>query len=142
MKRYDAGSVVGQGTYLDTSSWEIVQVKEGGRPLKGEPGRQFVRINPAALVVVGPFLGLAFVMAFPFIVFGYTLKVVLAPAGRAVSGAGRAVADTLAVERIPGLSYLLNGRKANSDRADKASGGSDLIQDLSREVERRKKEEN
>jgi hypothetical protein len=66
-RRYSPGEAVPHGTYVSGKTWEIVQVSRDGEPLPGGEGAYY-RTPLPLLLVLGPIVGLAFIVFLPFAV--------------------------------------------------------------------------
>ncbi len=62
---YRGESMVGKGTYWNLSDGKRVEVAEEGL-LPGGSGAKYMKLPPAVMLIVGPFLGLVYVVFFPF----------------------------------------------------------------------------
>jgi len=67
MRRYSPGEAVPHGTYLSGKTWEIVQVSRDGEHLPGGEGTYYHTPFPL-LLLLGPIIGLAFIVFLPFAV--------------------------------------------------------------------------
>lgn len=65
MKRYCGGDTVTGGLYLKLSSWEFHTVRRERGVLPGENTTRYLRVPVLAVMVVAPFLGLAYVIFLP-----------------------------------------------------------------------------
>lgn len=91
MKRYTATETVEPGLYFNARQFSFKSVDETG-PLPGPAGEVFRRVPTALLLVVGPVVGLAFVVFLPFIGFatvGWLLGVKAARLAGGTLGAAR-----------------------------------------------------
>lgn len=68
------GGPVGRGTYWSFGSGELVRLREEG-VLPGPPSRRWIKLPAVLLLLLGPVLGLVFVMFLP--VAGIALMVYL-----------------------------------------------------------------
>jgi len=62
-----AGEPVREGVYLGVSHLGARYVSAPDEILQGEPGQRFVRVPTALMLLLSPFVGAAYVVAFPFI---------------------------------------------------------------------------
>lgn len=58
-------SRVGKGTYWSLSDGKRVEITDEG-VLPGGSGTKYMKLPPAAMLLVGPFLGFVYVVFFPF----------------------------------------------------------------------------
>ncbi|MEE9399142.1 MAG: hypothetical protein V3V23_02640 [Dehalococcoidales bacterium] len=76
MVGYHGGQTVKAGLYLKRSTWELESIARGGGVLSGNKETYFRRLPLPAVMVVGPLMGLAYVISLPILfclVFGYFL---------------------------------------------------------------------
>ena len=69
MKRYQAGTWVSQGYYLNQASWEIQAIPRKGGVLRGPEGSIYIRVavHPVLMPFLGVLLGGLFVLLVPFV---------------------------------------------------------------------------
>jgi len=65
---YHSGETVSRGAYWNFSTGELVHCDAVTEVLAGD-SMTYLRIHPAALLLLGPIIGLAFVLFLPFIGF-------------------------------------------------------------------------
>ena len=65
---YHSGEAVSRGAYWNVSNGELVHLDAVTEVLAGD-SMTYLKIHPAALLLLGPFIGLAFVLFLPFIGF-------------------------------------------------------------------------
>jgi hypothetical protein len=63
----DAGQSVREGVYVGVTHLGARYVSAPNEALEGEPGQRFVRVPTALMLLASPFVGAAYVVAFPFI---------------------------------------------------------------------------
>ena len=68
MKRYETGESACYGIYLGQNLLDVRFVGADGETLEGRRGGRYLRLPTWLIVVLGPALGGAFVMAFPLLV--------------------------------------------------------------------------
>jgi hypothetical protein len=66
-RRYSPGEAVPRGTYWSGKSWEIAQVSQDGDHLPAGDGTYY-RTPLPLLLLLGPVIGLAFIVFVPFAV--------------------------------------------------------------------------
>ncbi len=139
VKLYNANEGVQGGTYLNIKQGEFVNITEEGGILPGTAEMKYVKLPAAAMLVLGPILGLLFViflpMAVPLVLLGMAVKKI----GTKVEGA----AMQMAVPAQVGVAAVHRGRgnqrKGNEDTDRNLD---DLITKLEQEItERRNKEQ-
>ncbi len=127
MRKYEVGSTVNKGYYLNLKSFELLTIEREGGVLRGAVGGRFVKLPWPLLLVFAPAVGAAFVFFLPAIAFAlvlyYASKVVyrlavkgvlaLAPAG--VAEVARGEATTGAPED---LGQDISDRRSGKDRAE------------------------
>lgn len=67
MTRYYGGQVVKGGLYLRRSTLEFEPVVRGGGILPGDKGARYIQMPLPAVTVVGPLMGLLFVIFLPLV---------------------------------------------------------------------------
>ena len=58
------------GLYFNLRTWEVTHHRRTGDALRGDAGDRFLRIPTVTLLLLGPIMGLAFVIFLPLIGFG------------------------------------------------------------------------
>ncbi len=111
MLTYKGGSKVGAGTYWDLSSGERIDVS-GEAFLSGDRSTTYYRIPSGAMLVVGPMIGLVYVLLLPFIGIG---TVAILAVRKVVGGALSLVGKSLSFGWRPKEAYLA-GKKSKQDR--------------------------
>jgi hypothetical protein len=115
MKRYIGTETVPPGLYFNLRQLSFKSLDEEG-PLPGTPADAWRAVPTLMLLVVGPIMGLAFVVFLPLICFamiGWLL---------AIKGARLAVTVVAAATRAvkpgwePSLAFLSRGRPAKGDK--------------------------
>ena len=102
---------VKSGYYINTRSFEMVNIEKDGGTLPGLPEAKFVRIPVLLAMVAAPALGGLFVVALPFIGFGVFAQAV----ARKVTGGAREVAATVAAPPMPAGSTALTGQPSEKE---------------------------
>jgi len=64
VRKYSGGTFVPCGTYLNTKEWGFHSVPKEGDYLEGE-GATYYRVPLLAVMVLGPLVGLAFILFLP-----------------------------------------------------------------------------
>lgn len=67
MKTYTGGQTVNGGYFLNLRDWKLEVVEGEHGVLAGEAGARYYRVPVLAIIVLAPTMGLAFVVALPFI---------------------------------------------------------------------------
>ncbi len=136
MSRYASGTKVGQGFYWNVGRWELANVPAGGGPLGGQPGDSFVRIPFLLALLVGPLMGLVYVMFLPFIGFAMLLGVVGKAIGRAVHRLFVGTAAAVQPSWRPGEAYLTGEKHGEGKEGEPRKD--EKLDALSREVEKKR----
>ncbi len=134
-KTFESGSRVSGGYYVNTRSFELVNVEKDGSVLPGKPGTKFLRIPTLLAMAAAPALGGLFVVALPFIGFGVAIHAAV----RAISGSAKEVAATVATAPMPAGSTALTGTPAEKDASGKPEGHSET-EKLAKEIEAKRSE--
>ncbi|MGD2079679.1 MAG: hypothetical protein PVG55_02710 [Nitrospirota bacterium] len=106
MKKYRGGNKVGKGSYWDLSSGRREDIEQEGT-LPGDENSTFVRVPSMLMLLLGPVLGLLYVIALPFIGIATVLAVLLGKANVALL---QVFGRTVSFGWRPVESYL-SGRK-------------------------------
>lgn len=85
MKRYNNGTEAPYGLYLSTNRVDLRFVGADGESIEGRDNARYVHLPTWMLVVLGPALGGAFVMAFPLLVIASVLGFVATMAVKRLS---------------------------------------------------------
>ncbi len=74
--KYYGGHKVGGGTYWSFASGRLVDIKQEGL-LPGQEDTRYYRIPTMAVLLLGPVVGLLYVLTLPFIAIGMVVTVLL-----------------------------------------------------------------
>jgi hypothetical protein len=67
-EEYGPGAFAPSGTYLNRKTWGLVQIPEGGGYLSPGEGVTYYRLPLLVVLVLGPLVGLAFILFLPLAV--------------------------------------------------------------------------
>jgi len=145
-RQYYPGEALAQGAYINLRSWELVTVEEGDT-VETVPGTRYMRIPVAAVLLLGPFVGLVFVLLLPMLV-PIVLAILILHKVQASTAGLRAMSLPMAVSRQPGLAYLQPRREkdAQENNAETESDGQegdverDSLVHIAEEIARRRQE--
>jgi hypothetical protein len=112
MLTYKGGSKVGAGTYWDLSSGERIDVSAEA-VLSGDGRTTFYRIPSGVMLLVGPVIGLIYVLMLPFIGIG---TVAVLAVRKVVGGAMSLIGKSLSFGWRPKEAYLAGKKKNKKDR--------------------------
>ena len=115
MKRYRGTETVEPGLYFNVRQLSFKSIEERG-PLPGGPEEVYRCVPTLALLVVGPMLGLAFVVFLPFIGFAMDGWLLAEKAGRLAAEATRAAARVLRPGWEPSLAFLSRSKPTKGGR--------------------------
>ena len=113
MKRYRGTETVEPGLYLNVRQLSFKSIEERG-PLPGGPEEVYRCVPTLALLVVGPMLGLAFVVFLPFIGFAMVGWLLMEKAGHLAAEATRAAVRVLRPGWEPSLAFLSRSKPAKT----------------------------
>jgi hypothetical protein len=116
MLKHNGGDRVGKGTYWDLTNGERIDITGEGT-LPGDVKKSYYRMPAAAIIVVGPVLGLLYAAFLPFIGIAMVVKLVAQKAGGGVMEMAHGSAT---FGWRPSESYL-SGRKTKEAKKDEAS---------------------
>lgn len=115
MLTYKGGQTVGKGTYWDLRNGHRVDVAQED-VLPGGKASTYLRMPPGIMPLLGPIIGVLYVVFFPFI----GLAVVLMAAGRRVAeSVVNLVVKSFSFHWRPGDAYLTG---KNKEKSKKKSG--------------------
>ena len=116
MLKHNGGDRVGKGTYWDLTNGERIDITSEGT-LPGDVKKAYYRMPAAAIIVLGPVLGLLYAAFLPFIGIAMVVKLVAQKAGGGVMEMAHGSAT---FGWRPSESYL-SGRKRKEAKKDDAS---------------------
>ena len=119
MKTYRGGERVEPGLYLHTREWAFKDIQDEGL-LPGTGRDAYRRVPTAAMLVVGPVVGLAYVMFLPLLGVGMVVSLLGVKAARAAAGPAEALVRALRPGWEPALAFLSRamGAKKAAPAAD------------------------
>jgi hypothetical protein len=112
MITYKGGSKVGAGTYWNMSSGERIDVSAEA-VLSGDGRSTFYRISSGIMLLIGPVIGLMYVLLLPFIGIG---TVAVLAARKVVGGMLSLIGKSLSFGWRPKEAYLAGKKKNKKDR--------------------------
>lgn len=149
MKRYYGGEVVKRGIYLNLNRKDLITIENDGEFLAGESNDSYVNVPPLAMIVVGPLMGLIYVVFLPFIGFAMVLGLVSGKVWLGVRQIGESLLGVVTANWRPGVAYLGGGkqsRKGKDPQLHKVVGEEkepktpDLFSKLEKEIARKRGE--
>ena len=138
---YKANEGVGGGTYLNLGQGEFVNISEEGGILPGTSDVTYIRVPTAAMLVLGPLLGLLFVIFLPMAVPLVLLAMAAKKLGLKVESA-REAAMQMTVPAQVGVAAVHRGsgkRKKDKELDETETDLDDLITKLEHEIADRRK---
>ena len=122
-ERVRGGTFAEKGTYLSLREGEFVSIPEEGDYLPGTNNQTFLRIPLAMVLVLGPFLGLLFVVILPMAVPLVVGMLLIQRFKRRVPELRDSAIRVTTYGQQPGMAYLqmkgMSDRKRQRDRAAK-----------------------
>ena len=116
MLKHNGGDRVGKGTYWNLTNGERIDIRDEGI-LPGDVKKAYYKMPAAAIIVVGPVLGLMYAAFLPFIGIAMAVKLI----GQKVGGEMRDLAHgSASFAWVPGASYL-TGRNKKETKKEEAS---------------------
>ena len=113
MTRYNGGTEVLGGYYLNLKSWEIATLRGERGILPG--GGQYVFVPTPALLVLAPVMGGVFAVVLPFLGFAMPVWALARKLARASAKAMGEMAATVAPAWQPGEAYLAGQPEEKKD---------------------------
>lgn len=111
MLTHRAGQTVAKGTYWELGSGRRVDLSGAGM-LPGDVTSRYFRAPAIAMVLLGPLVGLFYVIALPFIAIAV---VAFQVAGKMVEGLYRLVGKSISFGWRPKNAYLTGKKKEKKD---------------------------
>lgn len=118
MEKKFGGQMTRGGVYLSLRTGEVVALPREGGELPGRTTVPYVRIPTALGAVLGPLVGLAYVIFLPFIGLAMITWFAGRQAARGIRALGRRSAELVTAGWQPGLSYFVRRRQ----RGEKGKG--------------------
>ena len=115
MKNYRGTEKVEPGLYFNPRQWSFKSVDDEG-PLPGSKDETYRRVPMLALLVAGPFLGLAYVIFLPFIGFAMVAWLLGVKATQVSAGAARGAARVLRPGWEPSMAFFSRSKPAKTPR--------------------------
>ncbi len=112
MLTYKGGTKVGAGTYWDLSKGERIDVNSEAI-LSGDGSSTFYRIPAGVMLLVGPIIGLVYVLLLPFIGIA---TVAMIAVRKVVGGALSLLGKSLSFGWRPKEAYLAGKKKNKKER--------------------------
>lgn len=147
-ERYRGGSLVSKGTYLSLREGEFVSVPEEGDILPGSSDQTFVRVPLVLVLVLGPILGLLFVVFLPMAVPLVVGMLLIQRFRRRVPELRDSAIRVTTYGQQPGMAYLqMKGVSGKDKRKEHPAKGSEdastakleeLITKLEEDIARRR----
>jgi len=114
MFTHKAGQTVAKGTYWELSSGRRVDLSEEGT-LPGDIKDSYLRAPAGVMILLGPLVGLFYVIALPFIAIAV---VVIQLVSKAVEGLYSLIGKSISFGWRPKNAYL-TGKKKEKEKKDK-----------------------
>ncbi|HEX9592805.1 MAG TPA: hypothetical protein VGB12_05585 [bacterium] len=108
---YQNGEAVTRGAYWNVATGELVHCDAATEILPGER-MTYLKVHPAALLLLGPILGLAFVLFLPFIGFAMIAHTITS---KLLTALGAHLAREAGFRWHPSMAYL-TGKKPTGKR--------------------------
>jgi hypothetical protein len=150
MKRYSGNQVVKKGIYLSLKRRDFVTIESESDLLPGASDERYVKIPPIAMIVLGPIMGLMYVIFLPFISFAMVAGLI---ANKAWAGIGliaeSLLGDAAAVNWKPSVAYLAwwrqpkKGKKhyvQGKPKEEKKPKTQDMFSELEKEIAQKREE--
>ncbi len=150
MKRYYGGEVVKRGIYLSLNRKDLITIENEGEFLAGESNDSYVKVPPLAMIVVGPFMGLIYVIFLPFISFAVILGLVARRVWLGVRQIGESLLGVATANWRPGVAYFGRGKQSRKgdkpkfhEKLEEGRGPKipDLLSELEKEIARKRERE-
>ncbi len=150
MKRYTGNQVVKKGIYLSLTRRDLATIESDSDILPGASDERYVKIPPVAMIVLGPIMGLLYVIFLPFISFAMVLGLMAHKAFLGFRFVGRSLVREGALHWMPGVAYLIWRRRSEKGerqqleerlREEKKPEAPDLLGELEKEIAKKREED-
>lgn len=142
MRRYRGGERVTHGIYLDLTSADLFQSPVEEAVLPGESDKKYVQVPAPVALVAAPLMGLVYILFLPVLGIAGLFAFAMRQLARALLPGGAHVGRAAVLDWVPGVSYLLRGRRGRprsgapkEDPADKA----EFLDQLEDELQERRR---
>ncbi|MCL5962696.1 MAG: hypothetical protein M1358_25865 [Chloroflexi bacterium] len=136
---YKANEGVGGGTYLNLKQGDFINIEEEGGILPGTADVTYVKVPAPAMLVLGPILGLMFVIFLPMAVPLVLMAMLAKKLGLKVEGA-REAAMQMTVPAQVGVAAVHRRRGKQEKEVESSQADlDDLITQLEQEIAERRK---
>jgi hypothetical protein len=141
-RKYHGGERVHSGAYLNTRTAEFASIPRGGGELPGAGQTMYIRVPAAAVMFVGPLMGLLFVILLPLagvLAIPVVFFRLLQRLGREVGGA---LVRGAVPGWVPGAAYLVRrGRRQRQPlpREETGHDKADMLSALEEEIRRQRR---
>jgi hypothetical protein len=113
---YHSGETVPRGAYWNVSTGELIHCDAATEVLAGD-SKTYLKVHPAVLLLLGPIIGLAFVLFLPFIGFAMITYTV---ASKVLSAASAHLAREAGFRWQPTMAYF-TGKEHRGEKETKPS---------------------
>ena len=151
MKRYYGGEVVKRGIYLSLKRKDLVTIENEEGLLPSGGNDSYFEVPPLVMIVVGPLMGLIYVIFLPFISFAMIVGLVANKLWLGVRWIGESLLGVAAANWRPGVAYFAWWRQSKEGKKprphvepkeEKKPKTPDLFSELEKEIAKRREEEN
>jgi hypothetical protein len=150
MKRYFGNQVVKKGIYLSLKRRDFVTIENESDLLPGASDERYVKIKPIAMIVLGPIMGLMYLIFLPFISFAMVLGLMASKALLGLRLVGESLVREATLQWIPGVAYLIWRRGSEKGerqqfqeglKEEKKPKAPDLLSELEKEIAKKREED-
>lgn len=143
MKTYRSGERINPGIYWSLASGEFFQSSAPDTMLPGSGNQRYIRLPGPLVLLMGPLFGLGYVIFLPLVGIVGLGVFLMRQLAHLVQGPVQEAAAVVVPSWVPGVSYLVRGRRAKGQRPPKAakpvSGAADsLVEELEQELRERR----
>lgn len=118
MEKKIGGQWTERGVYISLRTGEFVTIPKEGGELPGTAAVRYIRTPAAVAAILGPIVGLAYVIFLPLIGIVAAVWLVGRQAARGVQALRRKAAELTGAEWQPGMSYFARRRKAREQEKE------------------------
>jgi hypothetical protein len=137
--RFQSGSAVQSGYYLNPGRWAVQPIARDGERLPEGRG-DWMRIPTIAALLLAPVLGLAFLMFLPFIGFALLFAHLASPVVRVFRRSANDLAATVSPGWQPGEAHLTGKRPEDASTDEGAAPKDEKLDALEEEIRARREE--
>ncbi len=143
MQRHNGGQRVTRGVYLDLTSVDLFQCPEQGAVLPGDHNTSYLEIPAPVAFAAAPLLGLTYIIFLPVLGIAGLISFAMHRLVRALLPSGAEMGRMAVPAWVPGVSYLVRGRRAAQPAAaegEPADAAEEFLDDVEEKLQQRRRD--